>query len=221
MCGRYTLSVPAETIAQHFGLEAVPDLAPRFNIAPTQAAPVVRLSTEREAPVLDALRWGLVPAWAKDASGAARLINARAETAADKPSFRSALRRRRCLVPADGFYEWRAEGGAKQPYHIARPDGAPFAFAGLWEGWRRGAEPLETFTILTTDANAALRPLHDRMPVILDPADYALWLDPTATDPALVQPLLVPAPDDLLTYVAVGRAVNHVGNDDPTLVRPV
>jgi len=221
VCGRYTLSVPAETIAQHFGLEAVPDLAPRFNIAPTQAAPVVRLSTVREAPVLELLRWGLVPAWAKDASGAGRLINARAETAADKPSFRSALRRRRCLVPADGFYEWRAQGGAKQPYRITRPDGAPFAFAGLWERWGEGAEPLETFTILTTDANAALRPLHDRMPVILDPADYALWLDPTAVDPALVQPLLVPAPDDLLTYVPVGRAVNSVANDDPTLVRPI
>lgn len=221
MCGRYTLSVPAETIAQHFGLEAVPDLAPRFNIAPTQAAPVVRLSTAHEAPVLEFLRWGLVPAWAKDASGAGRLINARAETAADKPSFRSALRHRRCLVPADGFYEWRTEGGAKQPYRIARPDGAPFAFAGLWERWTKGAEPLETFTILTTDANAALRPLHDRMPVILDPADYALWLDPTATDPALVQPLLVPAPDDLLTFDAVSRAVNSVARDDPALVQPI
>lgn len=220
MCGRYTLSVPAETIAEHFGLEAVPDLAPRFNIAPTQAAPVVRWSPAAEAPALAFLRWGLVPAWAKDAAGAGRLINARAETAADKPSFRAALRRRRCLVPADGFYEWRAEGGAKQPYHIARPDHAPFAFAGLWERWSRGAEPLETFTILTTDANAALRPLHDRMPVILDPADYDLWLDPLATDPSLVEPLLRSLPDDALTFVAVGRAVNTVGHDDPSLIVP-
>lgn len=220
MCGRYTLSVPAETIAEHFGLEAVPDLAPRFNIAPTQAAPVVRWSPAAAAPALDFLRWGLVPAWAKDAAGAGRLINARAETAADKPSFRVALRRRRCLVPADGFYEWRAEGGAKQPYHIARPDHAPFAFAGLWERWTKGSEPLETFTILTTDANAALRPLHDRMPVILDPADYDLWLDPSATDPALVEPLLGPLPDDALTFVAVGRAVNTVGHDDPSLIVP-
>ena len=221
MCGRYTMSIPAETLAQHFGLEAVPDVAPRFNIAPTQAAAVVRLSTAREVPVLDHLRWGLVPSWAKDASGAGRLINARAETAADKPSFRSAFRHRRCLVPADGFYEWRTEGGAKQPYRIARPDGAPIAFAGLWERWGKGDEPLETFTILTTAANAVLQPLHDRMPVILDPADYALWLDPTATDPALVEPLLTAAPDDALTYYPVGRAVNSFGNDDPSLVAPV
>ncbi|MEO8084582.1 MAG: SOS response-associated peptidase [Ardenticatenales bacterium] len=218
MCGRYTLSVPAETLAQHFGLETVPDVAPRFNIAPTQAAPVVRLSVEREAPVLDFLRWGLVPSWAKDASAAGRLINARSETAAEKPSFRSAMRHRRCLVPADGFYEWRAEGGAKQPYRIARPDGAPIAFAGLWERWGKGDEPLETFTILTTAANATLAPLHDRMPVILDPADYALWLDPTASDVALVEPLLRAAPEGALTYYAVSRAVNRVGHDDASLV---
>ena len=221
MCGRYTMSIPAETLARHFGLDAVPDVAPRFNIAPTQAAAVVRLSTAREVPVLDFLRWGLVPAWAKDASGAGRLINARAETAADKPSFRSAFRHRRCLVPADGFYEWRTEGGAKQPYRITRPDGAPIAFAGLWERWGKGDEPLETFTILTTAANAALQPLHDRMPVIVDPIDFALWLDPTATDPALVERLLVAPPDDALTYYPVGRAVNSVGNDDPSLVAPV
>lgn len=221
MCGRYTMSIPAETLARHFGLDAVPDVAPRFNIAPTQAAAVVRLSTVREAPVLDFLRWGLVPAWARDASGAGRLINARAETAADKPSFRSAFRHRRCLVPADGFYEWRTEGGAKQPYRITRPDGAPIAFAGLWERWGKGDEPLETFTILTTAANAVLQPLHDRMPVIVDPIDFALWLDPTATDPALVEPLLVAPPDDALTYYPVGRAVNSVGNDDPSLVAPV
>ena len=221
MCGRYTMSIPAETLARHFGLDAVPDVAPRFNIAPTQAAAVVRLSTAREVPVLDFLRWGLVPAWAKDASGAGRLINARAETAADKPSFRSAFRHRRCLVPADGFYEWRTEGGAKQPYRITRPDGAPIAFAGLWERWGKGDEPLETFTILTTAANAVLQPLHDRMPVIVDPIDFALWLDPTATDPALVERLLVAPPDDALTYYPVGRAVNSVGNDDPSLVAPV
>lgn len=218
MCGRYTLSVPAETLAQHFGLETVPDVSPRFNIAPTQAAPVVRLSTAAEAPVLDFLRWGLVPSWAKDASGAGRLINARSETAAEKPSFRSAMRHRRCLVPADGFYEWRAEGGVKQPYRIVRPDGAPFAFAGLWERWGKGDEPLETFTILTTAANATLAPLHERMPVILDPADYALWLDPTAVDVALVEPLLVPAADDALVFYPVARAVNVVGNDDPSLI---
>lgn len=221
MCGRYTISVPAETLAQHFGLETVPDVTPRFNVAPTQAAPVVRLSMAAEAPVLDFLRWGLVPAWAKDASGAGRLINARAETVADKPSFRSAFRHRRCLVPADGFYEWRTEGGVKQPYRITRPDGAPFAFAGLWECWGKGDEPLETFTILTTAASAVLQPLHDRMPVILDPADYALWLDPAATDPAVLQPLLGAGADDGLTYYAVGRAVNRVGNDDASLVEAV
>ncbi len=215
MCGRFSLSAPSEEIGALFGLEALAARAPRYNIAPTQTVAAVR--QEGGARRLVELRWGLVPGWAKDDAIGARLINARAETLSEKPSFRGAFKARRCLIPADGFYEWQktGKGRAKQPFHLRRPDGKPFAFAGLWERWTRGAEPLESCAIITTEANGLLRPIHDRMPVILGPESFDTWLGEPAPDPAALAALLRPCPDDLLTAVPVSTAVNNPRFDGP------
>ncbi len=222
MCGRYSLTSAAEAVRQAFGYPERPNLEPRANIAPTQEVAAVRLGgggTRHFAR----LRWGLIPAWAKDVSGAARTINARAESVAEKPSFRAAFAHRRCLIPADGFYEWKTEDGLKQPYRIAAPDGAVFAFAGLWERWDNAAEkraPVESCTIVTTEANERLRAIHPRMPVILDAADYETWLDPqTAAAEALA--LLRPCPAERLTAYRVSRRVNTVANEDLSLIEPL
>ncbi len=217
MCGRFTLATPADQIAAQFQLVEAPELAPRYNIAPTQQVAAVRASDSGRELVL--LRWGLVPTWAKDLSMGAKLINARAETAAEKPSFRSAMRQRRCIIPADGFYEWQAQAGGKQPFYIRLADGGSFGLAGLWENWKspEGAW-IATCTILTTAANALMQPLHDRMPVILPPEAYALWLDPALHDPAPLQALLGPYPANLMVAAPVSKAVNKVANDDPSLV---
>jgi putative SOS response-associated peptidase YedK len=164
---------------------------------------------------------GLVPAWAPEPKTSYRTINARAETAADKPAYRQAFRRRRCLIPADGFYEWPAVGKGKQPYCIAPADGQPVAFAGLWERWERDGEVLESGTILVTQANALIAPIHDRMPVILDPAAEARWLDPHVTDPAALRPLLVPCPPARLRVWPVSPAVNRPGAAGPELLAPI
>lgn len=226
MCGRFVLTTPAEALRQAFGFVEQPNLEPRYNIAPTQDVPVIR---QRRNPAgertIQMLRWGLVPPWAASLAGGARMINARAETITEKPAFRAAFLRRRCLIPADGFYEWRPGDAKKQPYRIAARDGAPLAFAGLWERWsppREGngaAVPshVDSFTIVTTAANRALAPLHHRMPVILAPADYAGWLDPAAEAPALLA-LLRSAADDRLHYFPVDRRVNNVRNDDAALI---
>lgn len=219
MCGRYSLAAPGDVIAELFDLVEVPDLAPRWNIAPTQRAPVVRVEEDGRRAAL--LRWGLVPAWAKDRKIGNRMINARSETAAEKPSFRTAMRRRRCLVLADGFYEWRKTPDGKVPTRIQRRDGRPFAFAGLWERWTRGEEPLETFTILTTAASPLLRPVHDRMPCLLEPGDRSLWLDPEIQDAARVVPLLAPAVDADLELFAVSTRVNSPRHDDAECALPV
>jgi putative SOS response-associated peptidase YedK len=234
MCGRFVLTTPAEALRQAFGFIEQPNLAPRYNIAPTQDVPVIR---QRKEPAgqrtLQMLRWGLVPSWADNLAGGAKMINARAETVMEKPAFHRALARRRCLVVADGFYEWRPGDKAKQPYLITARDGAPLAFTGLWERWSPpapesgflpadGEAPrrpyIDSFTIVTTTANAALATLHPRMPVILAPAEYERWLDPAAELPTLLG-LLKPAPDDLLRHVAVDRRVNNVRNDDAELIR--
>jgi putative SOS response-associated peptidase YedK len=219
MCGRFLLTAPVEALRRLFGVEAAFNLAPRYNIAPTQETPVLRLDSGG-GRVLAMLRWGLVPSWAKDPAIGSNLINARADTVAAKPSFRAAFRQRRCLVPADGFYEWKAgaPGTPKQPYLIARADGATFAFAGLWELWQHEKEKLYTFTIVTTDANAALAPIHHRMPVILDPGDYAAWLDPANKD---AQALLKPAPEDWMRATPISTRVNAVRNDDASLIEPL
>ncbi len=223
MCGRYSLTTPVEAMARVFGFPGPwPNLPPRYNIAPTQTVPVLRAAAGGGVELAQ-VRWGLVPSWAKDPSAGARMINARAETVAGKPAFRAAFRRRRCLVPADGFYEWRkTPDGRRQPWRIARPDGAPFAFAGLWERWEKAADgtPLETCTIVTTAANDVLRPIHPRMPVILDPADFAAWLDP-ATPPGAAAALLRPAPNAWLVAVPVSTRVNDVRHDDPGCIEPL
>ncbi len=220
MCGRFSQFHSWEEVHAFLNIFGPPrNLPARYNIAPTQDAAVVRRGPEGRA--LDFLRWGLVPSWAKDSSMAARMINARAETVAEKPSFRTAFKQRRCLVPTDGFYEWRGPKGAKQPYRILRPDQGLFAFAGLWERWDKGgAEPIESFTIITTEANAKLAPVHARMPVILDPADFERWLSPDlAANDALA--LLRPSPDAAVEFHAVSKHVNNARNDDPECITPL
>ena len=218
MCGRYELHANPAAIALAFGLAAPPSLAPRYNIAPMQLVPVVRVNAHGERELVH-VRWGLVPRWAKDPSIGARMINARGETVADKPAFRTAYRRHRVLLPASGFYEWMARAGGKQPMHIAMKDGAPFAFAGLSERWLPPeGEPLDTCTILTTGANALLAPVHDRMPVIVAPGDYARWLDPAEADPA---DLIGPYPPGAMRCEPVSTRVNAVRHDDPTLIEPI
>ena len=219
MCGRYASFLPAEALRAMFDtLNATPNSEPTWNMAPTRDAPVVRLHPETRARHLDLLRWGLVPHWAKDPKSVRQPINARAETVATSSMFRDALARRRCLVPADVFYEWQATDGAKLPYAIARADDQPMVFAGLWEGWR-GADGtvMRTFTIVTTNANTTLRPLHERMPVILEPVDWPTWLGETDGDPAS---LLRPSEADLRVW-RVGTAVNNVRNDSQALLDPV
>jgi putative SOS response-associated peptidase YedK len=220
MCGRYTLSAPAELVAELFELAEAPALAPRYNIAPGQDAPIVRAAAPGRR--LEMARWGLVPAWARDPAVGSKSINARAESVAEKPSFRDSFAERRCLVPADGFYEWRAEGGRrKTPYHLRPAAGGLIAFAGLWDVWRAGAgDPaLETFAIVTTDASEDLRDLHDRMPVVLPPASWTAWLA-ADTAPGDLQRLLRPAPARFFVPRPVSTRVNSVDNDDAACLAP-
>src|SRR5512145_1766858 len=187
MCGRFTLFSPQEMLAEIFGVPGGPFPAPSYNIAPTRQVAAVRVPPGGAGRELALLRWGLIPAWAKEAAIGDRMINARAETASSRHAFGSALRKRRCILPADGFYEWKREGARKRPWYVRRADGAPFAFAGLWERWQgEGSDPVESCAILTTDANDLLAPIHDRMPVILAPRDFDLWLDPAAQDPGAI-----------------------------------
>lgn len=219
MCGRYSLATPMSRVADVFEAEAGPELAPRYNVAPTQEAPVVRAA--KGVRRIELRRWGLVPAWADDPRIGSRCINARAETVAAKPAFRDAFRRGRCLVPADGFYEWQALERRKQPFHVRRGDGGVFAMAGLAERWHRGApDEIASFAIVTTDANATMAPIHARMPVILAPEDWAAWLDPE-TPPARLRALLRPAPESALEAVPVSTAVNDPKHDDPRCVQPL
>lgn len=222
MCGRYTLTRPTDLV-EELGVATTQELAPRYNVAPTQDLPVVRAGKESAGRELAVMRWGLIPSWAKDPKIGNRMINARSETAAEKPSFRNAMKRRRCLVLADGFYEWAKVGGAKQPHYIHLKDRRPFVFAGLWEHWAKDPEtgPIDSFTILTTHANERVRPLHDRMPVILPAEHYDLWLDPGAQDTAALAPLLRPYPDDEIEYEPVSRLVNNPKNDVPQCVEPL
>ena len=221
MCGRYTLSSSSDLVSELFDLDESVELSPRYNIAPSQEVAAVRLEPE-VGRALRMLRWGLVPAWQKAAPGFdARMINARAETAAQKPAFRDAFRRRRCLLPADGFFEWKKLGQRKQPYVIRMQDGRPFAFAGLWERWHgEDGAVVESCAILTTEPNELMREIHDRMPVILPPADYTSWLDPGEEDPDRLSPLLRPYPaGDMLAY-PVSPHVNSPRHDDPSCVEP-
>jgi putative SOS response-associated peptidase YedK len=220
MCGRFSLRASGADLAEQFGLAEAPDLPPRYNIAPTQPVAVVRAGPGGVALAL--LRWGLIPRWAKGPEIGSRLINARAEAVAEKPAFREAFRRRRCLVPADGFFEWQARGGRKQPYHFRLRDGRPFAFAGLWESWRgEDGEALESCAILTTEANGVVGPVHGRMPVILGPADYGRWLDPRAQEPGQLRPLLRPYPAEEMAACPVGPWVNDPRHEGPRCLEPL
>ncbi|HUT13177.1 MAG TPA: SOS response-associated peptidase [Thermoguttaceae bacterium] len=223
MCGRFTLRAPAGVVAEEFALVGVPPFAARFNIAPTQPVPVVRLDPRQtETPREWAwLRWGLIPGWAKDPSIGNRMINARSETVAEKPAFRAALRCRRCLVAADGFYEWQRTGKHKQPYFIRMRDDRPFAFAGLWESWEGPDHAaVESCTLLTTGPNELIRSIHDRMPVILARGDYQLWLDPEIREPEPLVPLWKPYPSEEMAAVPVGPMVNDPANEDPKCIEP-
>lgn len=218
MCGRYASILPPEMIANLFDtVNPVPNAAPSWNVAPTQAALVVRRHPETGKRHLDLLTWGFLPHWAKDPKAARRPINARSETAATAPMFRDALAHRRCLVPADAFYEWQRSNG-REPFAVARTDGSPIALAGLWEGWRGpGGEVVRSFAILTVPANHLLARLHERMPAIIAPADWPRWLGEV---PGEVGDLLRPAPADGLRTWRVGRRVNSVANNDASLLEP-
>ncbi len=219
MCGRYTLTTPAERLAEEFGFkDSSVELSPSYNVAPTQG--VAAVLEEGAGRRLEVLRWGLIPPWADDPQIGSRMINARSETAPEKPSFRRAFRERRCLIPADGFYEWQRTNGAKQPFYIHMEDGRPFAFAGLWESWGRGGEgEIRTCTILTTGANAVVGEIHERMPVIVAPDAYDVWLDPASERDELTG-LLAPYPEDEMEAYPVSRFVNSPSNNDPRCVEP-
>ena len=219
MCGRYELHTQAAALALAFGVPFPAQMRPRYNIAPMQDVPIIRRSAAGERELVN-VRWGLVPRWAKDPSIGNRMINARSETLADKPSFRTALKRHRCLLPTDGFYEWKqTPSGSKQPIHIGMKDASPFAFAGLFERWLSPAgEVLDTCTIITTQANALLSPLHDRMPAIIAPVAYDRWLDVANEDTA---PLFAPYPAEAMMYYPVSLRVNSVKNDDASLIKRV
>ncbi len=222
MCGRFSLITSGETIAEQFQLPEVPSLPPRYNIAPTQPVAAVRQSPGNGARELALLRWGLVPFWSKDPNIGARMINARSETVAHKPAFRAAFRQRRCLVLADGFYEWQRREGGKQPFYIRLRDERPFAFAGLWEHWQGPDETtIDSCTVLTTEPNDVIRPVHNRMPVILAPEDYDLWLDPHIQEPEMLQPLLRPYPfQDMIAY-PIGTWVNNPKHDGRRCIEPL
>ncbi len=222
MCGRVTIQTPALALAREFALTGVRTALehPRYNLAPTQLMPVV---INDGARMLDAYRWGLIPSWAKEASIGNKLINARGETVAEKPSFRSALKRRRCLVLVDGWFEWKQSTKPKTPYLFRRKDGRPLAFAGLWEEWTAPdtGEVLRTCTVITTGPNALMNPIHDRMPVILPPSAQEVWLRPEPQEAAALQPLLVPNEDEPLEAWEVGRVVNSPMNDVAACVERV
>jgi putative SOS response-associated peptidase YedK len=222
MCGRFTLFEPDKVLAKEFGVSDFPPRSPRYNIAPSQPIAAVRAVLAGSGRELVLLRWGLIPSWSKDPAIANRLINARAETANQKPSFRNAFRRHRCLIPASGFYEWLRWERGKQPYFVRMRDGHPFAFAGLWDRWESPDEGVvETCAILTTAANDVLAPIHDRMPVILPPMEYARWLDPSLKDTDSLAPLLVPFPPEGMIAFPVNPRVNTPSVDDEKCIAPL
>ncbi len=221
MCGRFALVTEKTILEMLYGLELRGDLQPRYNIAPSQEILTLRRSPQFEKKEFIYLKWGLVPFWAKDSSIGSRMINARAETAPEKPSFRDAFKKRRLIIPASGFFEWkRDETGTKQPYYISPKEGGLFSLAGLWERWEKGGKPLESCTILTTEPNRLVAPLHRRMPVIISPRDLENWLDPRADHAALLE-LLKPAPPEEMIACPVSNKVNKPANDTPDLLKPV
>jgi putative SOS response-associated peptidase YedK len=223
MCGRYRLSRRKQLVEEYFGsVSDEPDWTPRFNIAPTQPVAVIRQNPKEPVRQLSLMRWGLIPSWAKDSSVAASMINARAETVSTKPAFRDAMKFRRCLIPADGFYEWSRTGRTKQPYCFEVNEGELFAFAGLWDRWKDpSGQWVKSCSILTTTPNAVTSAVHDRMPVILDPDAYNLWLDPGMTNVATAFEPLKPFHARLMRCYPVSTRINSVVNDDETCSAPV
>jgi putative SOS response-associated peptidase YedK len=216
MCGRYALKSPPAKLVEHFSLDECADFGPRYNIPPGVDIPTIRKSPEGKR-VLHLLRWGLVPHWAKDRSIGSKLNNARGESAAEKPSFREAFKRRRCIIPADGFYEWQVQGKAKQPYYISLKSEEPLAMAGLWESWRgQDGEVLRTCCIITTEANEVMKPIHDRMPVILAPQDWDAWLDAPVDK---IMAMVTPFDGGLIQAWPVSSRVNKTVDDDLDLIR--
>jgi putative SOS response-associated peptidase YedK len=223
VCGRYRLSRRKQIIAEQFDTSPWDDdWNPRFNIAPTQSVPVIRQHPKEPVRQISLMKWGLIPHWAKDSSGAAGMINARSETASTKPAFRDPIRFRRCLIPSDAFYEWQRTAKAKQPFCFEVNNGALFAFAGLWDGWKNAeGQWIKTCSILTTTPNAVTSAVHDRMPVILDPDSYDLWLDPGMNYAATASEFLKPYDARLMRCYPVSTRINHVANDDEECSRPV
>ncbi len=220
MCSRYSLTSPAEAVRSYFGYKTPAEFPPRYNIAPTQPVGIVRNSQRGEREFV-LVRWGLIPPWVKDPREFATLINARSETVSEKPSFRGAIRHRRCLVPTDGFYEWTGKPGAKRPHLIRPKAGGPMAMAGLWEHWvgADGSE-LETMAVLTVAANQAMSAIHDRMPVIVAPGNFDVWLDCKPGTAAGTEEFLRAAPEDLLEIVEVSTKLNNVRNEGAELHDP-
>jgi putative SOS response-associated peptidase YedK len=221
MCGRFSFHQAPETVAEWFKLAGIPQIKPRYNIAPTQSVPTVLQQEETQERQFQMMRWGLIPSWSKDMKMGAKLINARSETVAEKPSFRSPFRRRRCWILADGFYEWETTDSGKQPFYFQLQEGQPFAFAGLWERWQSPeGEVIESCTILTTAANELMRRIHVRMPVILSPTSRDRWLDP-ATPPEELHPLLTPYDSQAMICYPVSRMVNTPKTDSQDCVQPI
>lgn len=223
MCGRYRLSRRKQIVAEYFdSVSGDEDWSPRYNVAPTQSVPVIRQNRKEPVRELSLVRWGLIPSWAKDSAVAAQMINARSETAGVKPAFRDALKTSRCLIPADGFYEWDKTGKAKQPYCFEVNEGKLFAFAGIWDRWKdSNGKALETCSILTTTPNGVTAAVHDRMPVILDPDSYDLWLDPGMRDVNAASELLKPYDARQMRCYPVSTRINYVVNDDEACATPV
>lgn len=222
MCGRFSQTATPEIIAEQFLVQEPPLFQPRYNIAPSQSIAAIRIEPDTTIRKLVMLRWGLIPSWAKDAKIGHQCINAKAETVAEKPSFRSAFKKRRCLVVATGFYEWQIQGNTKQPMWIGLRNKQPFAFAGLWEHWKPAeGEPIDTCTIITTEPNGLMKPIHNRMPVILAPTSYDQWLDPTFQKIETLNGLLRPYQSDELTAYPVSTLVNNPRHDTPQCLEPV
>jgi putative SOS response-associated peptidase YedK len=220
MCGRFTLNIPADTLANIFGISVPPDFRPRYNIAPSQRILAIRQLGEQREGVL--FKWGLVPSWSKDPAIGYKLINARSETIHEKASFRQAVRSRRCLIPSSGFFEWEKHGDVKTPLYFHLKDNSPMAFAGIWESWKSPeGESLFSCAILTTSANKLVEPIHDRMPVILHPQEFALWLDRNMTDPNQLQTFYQPYPAETMDVHEVSHDVNSPRNDTPELILPI
>ena len=219
MCGRFVIELSPGLVAGFFGLTEIPDLPTRYNVAPTQLVPAIREATDGTRR-LSMMRWGLVPSWAKDIGDG--LINARSETVSEKPSFRQTVRRRRCIIPASGFYEWQKVEKLKVPYYLRMVDSSPMPFAGIWEAWcSPDGQVLESCAILTTSANAKVAPIHDRMPVILDPAGFSLWLDRQVYEVDKLAGLFVPYPADRLEAYRVTMLVNNPAYDDAECIEPL